>query len=80
MIKVYFYIGFKTFFSLFHYIYTMNMFVLLFHYTYIYTMNMFSDYFSDVNNVQYEPVHMVLRRLQADKDRDVRQYAVPPVH
>ncbi|GLV33903.1 Protein phosphatase 2A at 29B [Carabus blaptoides fortunei] len=36
------------------------------------------DYFSDVNNVQYEPVHMVLRRLQADKDRDVRQYAVSP--
>lgn len=77
-IKVHFYMGFKHFVLLFHYIYTMNIFVLLFQY--IYTMNMFSDYFSDVNNVQYEPVHMVLRRLQADKDRDVRQYAVSPVH
>ncbi|XP_018571086.1 serine/threonine-protein phosphatase 4 regulatory subunit 1 isoform X2 [Anoplophora glabripennis] len=34
-----------------------------------------NDYFSDPRNEQYEGLEKVLRRLQADKDRDVRQSA-----
>lgn len=34
------------------------------------------EYFTDPNNQQYDGLDTVLRRLQTDKDRDVRQSAI----
>lgn len=38
--------------------------------------NFFTEYFRDPNNQQSDGLETVLRRLQTDKDRDVRQNAI----